>query len=655
MREKWLSLLCSYPKFTVFSGAGISFDPPSSVPTAADLMKGVFSLFREHKENRPYTKGLFKGKNLRFETFLAVLQDYCDPNLMILKSIGETRVPNPNHFICAQLVELGWHHITCNFDTLIEDAAKLLKINIPTLVYDSDFSNWDGRSTICKIHGSFRDSAERNSFRTMRATISSVGKGGEGFAFEPSRFQYLERTLTDNPLLVIGYSGSDDMDIIPLFLRLSLPHDIIWVWHDESYKNPKLIDEIALAPIPKRIRKLFGLIQDRLSPKAKLRIIIGKTGEILHGLAKELSLKIPKPSGQGHPPLPTTLNIWANNIKLNLAISQGIISELLWFKGNNDLSERLSNILMAKNISDEKDIENVRIRAYFRSAEIAGNCGLYKESFDIFSKLIQMNKSQNPDIFGEAYHSIGNLHVDKGNYDKALSSYRQAIKYFDKSKEKANKGRSIFQIGRILQNRGYPKEALKYCHSSVRLMKRKRMDSTSIAYNLMGAIYWQLNRVDIAKKYFDRSLKINESLDGTERYIATTLRLRSLITTDLVNKGERLSALDDLREALSVYKKDSDQLGIAKTYYAYGRLYEALGDLKDAGEFYRKVIDIASPLGAKKGLAVSHKGLARITRNLVDKMRHYSIANRLFYRLHSNPKHIPHSPNSLDRYLETFF
>lgn len=160
------------------------------------------------KYARSLVDGYYKNLDLstKFERFLWLLTRAVGPepvNQLLYEVYGKPRCYNDNHSAIAFFLESGLCDIciTTNFDAGIELAA-----NVPIVVADTPTGK-DYRPSsipaIIKLHG---DALKK----TCIATSPQLS-----FARSRQQFQFLEKLLKDRDVLVLGYSGDGDVDILP--------------------------------------------------------------------------------------------------------------------------------------------------------------------------------------------------------------------------------------------------------------------------------------------------------------------------------------------------------------------------------------------------------------------------------------------------------
>jgi hypothetical protein len=215
----------------ILAGAGVSIDPPSSLPSAANLMTTALSYRpdvlngvdpnllvgrREPRRRRP-------GEFLRFELAMANIGDRFREALLSTMRHGR---PNANHFVLASLLRSGNVVATTNFDTHIESAYReLFGADCDVAKADSDFADDrenDSTPRLWKLHGCL------TALGQSAATFTAI------FSQRSARMGWFERVLENHDLVVVGYSGSDDLDIVPTLARTISSRRLIWIDHASS-------------------------------------------------------------------------------------------------------------------------------------------------------------------------------------------------------------------------------------------------------------------------------------------------------------------------------------------------------------------------------------------------------------------------------------
>lgn len=217
----------------IWTGAGVSVDPPSGLPSGAELARRVFGAFFSKATYeriaayytllrvpaRPTPGPIIEDDPRRVRRMprleAALLQAWRvhgDEVFSVLDGFG-TVPPNRFHYFFAQHLHAGGDHLTANFDDLTERAAN--ELGYPSPVVDH-------------FHGAVGSGP---SYAGLGILLDRIEPG-----FSVEVRQRITRRLQSHRLVVVlGYGGVDFFDVDP-FLR-SLPPGslsgvrVIWVDH----------------------------------------------------------------------------------------------------------------------------------------------------------------------------------------------------------------------------------------------------------------------------------------------------------------------------------------------------------------------------------------------------------------------------------------
>ncbi len=237
-------------------GAGILLDSPTSLPTVYRFIESI--LINCGLEEDKITKVLnqFGYKSYRFESLIDEIRKTCDKELVIT-DVFKSDSFNEIHYFLANMIKKGTSVITTNFDNCIENAllSKNIDLNCANrIVYDGN-DLIEGRintnNVLIQIHGSHSFLGSESP--ELVITISALAKTTKAFALLPKWKRYIKELLFDRTLVVMGYSCSDDFDIVPLLYE-SKPKDIIWLNYKHQNNMPiqeMNIDNLSVSNLSK--------------------------------------------------------------------------------------------------------------------------------------------------------------------------------------------------------------------------------------------------------------------------------------------------------------------------------------------------------------------------------------------------------------------
>ena len=401
-------------KIVFFTGAGISYNPPSSLPLAnevkLELIRTTCENFSLEDFYNQYLKQIKENlKNILMESIFEIIEirSQVDAIKMIEEIFGAGK-PNCNHKFLARLLSEGkcCYIITTNFDILIEKALKV-----------------EQHPKIIHLHGSISDPD------SIRVLLHQIGWG------LPEEIQErLKEVLKNKVVIFVGWSGND-FDIIPI-LSSSEMEKIYWIYHDES--SDRVIcyndDEIksSSSPIDSLIKQFEGIKY------------IGSTDVVIREIWQRLWKDSPEY------PKKTRSEDWKKSIKKYLKQLGKWDRALIFLEvleridRDKKLPLKLIDSLEKVNpkgqilyeLSCKKSVCYRIISEYNKAIEGAEQVlktFTLREGEDL-SWFVELKND-----IASAYNDWGKFLREKGNYEEAIEKHIKAIEIFKENIEKLSK------------------------------------------------------------------------------------------------------------------------------------------------------------------------------------------------------------------------
>lgn len=268
MDQKSKKLMVENPDNILFlCGAGISLDAPASIPTVNKFICDILKESGISNETIDRIYNQFGEMNYRFESLVEQIRKSCDSDLLLTKLFNSSTFNKIHHFL-ASMLRVGSSIITTNFDNCIENAYLFENHKFSKrFVYNgTDLSNGEKplSNVLIKIHGSHP--IEKEVTGELVVTIKALAKTERAFKAFPNWRKYLLNLISNKIVVVMGYSCSDDFDIVPL-LEESKPQKVVWLNYDFNNYMPVFthnISNIKINELSKKIPILY--YNGRLEP-----------------------------------------------------------------------------------------------------------------------------------------------------------------------------------------------------------------------------------------------------------------------------------------------------------------------------------------------------------------------------------------------------
>ncbi len=635
-------LFTDHAKLTFLVGAGCSVDVPSCLPAGRAMMEAIIRYTCPESE----VEKIIKLKALRFEQLVEIVRDRLDKDLKIIDYYGLCDKPNPQHFFLAEMIKKGHYVITTNFDFLIEHA--LLQSNVPKehikpVITRKDFEKFsnpnelfnEGKKTIYKIHGSTKNLITGEDTRdSLIATIRAFGSNKEGlntFQIEPFKRELFDNISNGRSLVVMGYSGSDDFDVVPTLKILRNVQKIIWINFTLQDEDREKIYEIEESDIEysKNLDKVNQILTDikRMRYVEHVYKVDANTSKLINKLLK-IQLELSSVNFSiSH------IDWLKNNIKPPLEIEKYYIA----FRIYHDFDMYDDTMRCSKEIfriADKLGEDSFKVAALNYLGHIFFAKGDYKESFKHFQEGLKISQQKREIIgvasglsnIGQIFYAKGNYHdalkvfeealkineqlgdLDKkayslnnigiiykttGNYPEALKQYEISLRIWEQLGDLLQKSNTLSDIGELLYATGNYEEALKRNTEGLKIAEQLGALSTKCMFiNNIGKIFYAKGNYDEALKQFQKALKITKQL-GQQREIATNL---NNIATFHYSQGNYSEALRQYEIVLKIDDQLGDLYGKIHTLNNIGIIYKTTGKYPEALKRYEKASNIADQL-----------------------------------------------------------
>lgn len=217
-----------------------------------------------------------------------------------------------------------------------------------------------------------------------------------------------------------------------------------------------------------------------------------------------------------------------------------------------------------------------------------------------------------------ALKRIGDVYRPLGQYENALSYYRQALALSEKIRDRRGAGETLNDLCYVYVILGDNPKAVQLCARALKLSRATgSRRGEAQALNNFGEIYYGLGQRQQSLEFYRQALSIWREVNDREGQALALLNF-GYTYSDL---GETQAALDSYNHALALWRVAGDQQGQAVTLTAIGRLYSRLGENQDALNFFNQATQFIGPIGDPIEEARIFTGMAAIYDDLGEKQR----------------------------------
>ena len=255
------------------------------------------------------------------------------------------------------------------------------------------------------------------------------------------------------------------------------------------------------------------------------------------------------------------------------------------------------------------NLQAQNLREYYIGGMNAYKADRYQEAFKIWLEGLKIAEEIKHFDWQAAFnHNIGSLFDRLGQYEKALSYYKQAAGFSKKIGDRIGEGQTLGNIGVVYKKTGRYDLAITYYKEALTIFRQigERLGESIILRNI-GLVQLNLGDYDQALSNFQKALVISKDI-GNRRW-----KTKNLINIGTVykNLGQYNKALAYQRKALKITEQIGDRNQEGNALGNIGLLYDYLGRYDEALYYYQRALEIARKFGDRRdeGTALNNIGV----------------------------------------------
>jgi tetratricopeptide (TPR) repeat protein len=626
------------PAATVLAGAGVSRD--AGFPIAYELLDAITDCVIKRPRARDEIKRLARWDRadrhsehdfLRFETFVDWVLEVYGGESALFAFMDHFTAPTAIQRALARAAGEGLRLVTVNFDDLLERAIQeeFPGRGVRTIdAHARSGSVRDDAIAILKLHGTrwiYSRAGRRRSPRSLQTTIQTIAATSPNFAFAGHARKLFDEALEGRELVVVGYSGSDTLDVMPSLERSS-PSRVIWIEHRWDAVVAHALDSAAI-----RARPWHAALRALADRGAEVTVLAGPTAECLDlvGIPERATPLATPPRWE------EAIRSWAREVQDHDPTGLGTAALLLGELGRYD------ECLWALRRARASPLAEGRWTEARRLYEI-GQAHLLKEHSNLAwatryaeaaSREAALAAQPERDIEMMASLLLGRAHFLRQHYGEARRAFARAQKRTEHGS--ANWAFAEGWRGRCFAWENRAREAIPHLSSAAAVFRREgELESLLDAEQALGIAHAVRPDVATAEAHFREALRIADILGWRDRQSAATFGLASLafdrsrldVALQLAEDAQRLHAAPENAEASQAWQLIGDiRLEQDELDQAHGAFQAALATETVVTRYTRcKTIAKSAEIMFLCGSASEARRLARAALGLQPQYRTWS-------------------------------
>jgi tetratricopeptide (TPR) repeat protein len=267
---------------------------------------------------------------LRFESFMDWTLEIFGNEDELFSFIDAFKTPTTIDQALAARALAGMRLLTVNFDDLLERAVERVapRRALTVDVHSRRRARPLEAVPVVKLHGTWRTHSggrTRRSGRRLRATIFAIATPDPDRTKGDRIRSAFDEHVNDRDLVVIGYSGNDELDIIPA-LAESSPSSVTWIDHQPTFKAPRAL---KLNHPDLREKPWRGHLQTLADKGIEVVVVAGQTTAALEAIG----IPCRAPEILSAPDWRASLRAWVESVRFHDPTGLGMAGLILAEQG----------------------------------------------------------------------------------------------------------------------------------------------------------------------------------------------------------------------------------------------------------------------------------------------------------------------------------
>lgn len=209
------------------------------------------------------------------------------------------------------------------------------------------------------------------------------------------------------------------------------------------------------------------------------------------------------------------------------------------------------------------------------------------------------------------YESLSLVQVEEEKYDNALESITQAIHYNDHSNQKKRTANLYNQAGHICQYLKKFDKSISYYNQALKFYEDlgDQVEVANAHVNI-GNTYYKTGRVEESKESLIKASKTFENPTVVQK--KESAKGMADLGKAYDDIGDFAKAMQLLEESLVIFESNEDYEGLASTLASLGHVQLNLKRYQDAEKSFLRSLEISQRYNYKLSLMESYKGMSQI-------------------------------------------
>jgi len=227
-----------------------------------------------------------------------------------------------------------------------------------------------------------------------------------------------------------------------------------------------------------------------------------------------------------------------------------------------------------------------------------------QEALTYLERALQLSRQKNPGkgVFFEIHYHLGLLSEKSGNYELAVSYFKDAVNSSDKA-HLARKGTVLNHLGQIALRQGKYDEAMDYFPQALDIRRQLNdREGQASSYLNIGTAYQKGGSFERAQEQYEKSLNLYNLLNNETGKAECLNNLGGLY----LSRNQPLKALEYYFESEKIFSATGNDEQLWHVYDNIGWTYHLMDETVQAQAYYYKMLQKSDALSSPAILAETY-------------------------------------------------
>jgi len=275
------------------------------------------------------------------------------------------------------------------------------------------------------------------------------------------------------------------------------------------------------------------------------------------------------------------------------------------YRQTNEYDKAMAFYNTAMDLSKSAKNDKKRAEFFNNVGEVCFRLTNYDQALEFYLKSLKIREEiHDKKGISDSLNTVGNIYFQLKNYNNALDYYQKSLSIRFELKDDVAIAKSYNNIGNMYSMiKDYPK-ALEYYYDSIKLYDKGGEEKLrSSVYNNIGIIHREKGELGLAKKSFEKAIKISQELgllynhaNASNECARTFLQMKKYDEAEIhlktaMAEGKKLNARNVMQESYQILSEMYSEKKDYKNAYIF---YKQYADMKDSiyGELSGKIGEI---------------------------------------------------------------